>query len=285
MSGGDEAEQSAGDLHNKKVQYQDLAFKVFAVVGFISSIVTLVSWLSATQASLAFEVDQTSIEVPSPVQVADLSGKEYELESAIKDLRNRYCNPVEVDYSGDQTKNYFYSAEKCDESEVLFSAINKIAELAGKKLVAWDAIVKNEGSEVAENVTLRSPVSVEVRARDDDGNVLPVEGTPSGRVFSLANLNPGESINLRLVSITPVPEQFDRELDTPRVTFSGGKATDREFLRISGRYAGIVKFLDGIPTIAQIFVVLVAAFFITLIWLYPAALISDANDKRKDKSG
>jgi hypothetical protein len=233
MSTDGDVEHFSGEMQIKKAQYQDWAFKIFAVVGFLSSIVTLISWLSATQPSLAFEVDQTSVEVPAPVQVAELAGNKYELGSAIADLRDRYCNPVEVDYSGDQAKNYFYSAEKCEEAKVLFSAINKIADLAGKKLVAWDAIIINEGSEVAENVTLRTPVPVEVRARDSEGNSLAVEGTPSGRVFSLVNLNPGERMNLRLVSTTPVPEQFDRELGGPRVTFSGARRPTENFFELA----------------------------------------------------
>lgn len=269
------------ELRREKARYQDVAFKVFAVVGFLSSIVTIASWLSSTQASLTTVVNPTTIEIPRELQVANIQDARYDLESAIKDLTDKYCNPVEVNYSGEQSKNFFYSAEKCERSKSFFSAVSKTAELAGKKLVAWDVHVTNDGKEIAENITLRTPVPVGVRAADAEGNPISIEATPSNRVFSIPNLNPGDTIDLRLVSTTPVPERYEADLGRPRITFSGGVASNREYIRISGRYSGIVAFLDDLPTVLQILIIFIAALFLTLIWMLPLALLSDANDKRK----
>lgn len=133
------------DLLESRARYQDLAFKIFAVLGFLSSIVTIGSWLSTTQPSLSAIINPTTIEIPSELQVSNLEGVTYNLSSAVDDLSDRCCNPVEVDYRGETSRNYHYSVEKCEESERFLDAVVKTANLAGKKLVAWDIRVSNDG--------------------------------------------------------------------------------------------------------------------------------------------
>ncbi len=86
---------------------------------------------------------------------------------------------------------------------------------------------------------------------------------------------------MRVISSTPVPASFEPELGLPKVTFSGGVANYREEIRISGRYGEIVRVLDGLPTIGQLIAIVLGAFFVTMIWLYPVALISDTSKKNK----
>jgi hypothetical protein len=269
------------ELKREKARVQDLAFKIFAVVGFLSSIVTIISWLGSTQASLTAVTTVTSLELPSDLQLSKLATSSYDITAAQDDLDNRYCNPVQVDFDGTKSKNYNFNSEKCSTSKAILGKINELVKLDGKRLLAYDIIVTNDGKDVAENITLRSPIEVNVRAKDLDGNAVKAEATSSRRVFALPDLNPNDAFKLRVVSSTPVPDQYEEMIQNPKVTYSGGVASNRENLTISGRYSGIAAFLDDLPTVIQLIIILASAFFITILWLAPIALISDANDKRK----
>ena len=274
----------ATEVKREKARVQDVAFKIFAVVGFLSSIVTIISWFSSTQATLTATTTVTSLELPANLQFPKDSTSPYDLNSAVTDIENRYCNPATVDYNGTKSRNYDYNADKCSTSKVVFQKISEITKLDGKRLLAYDILVTNEGKQVAENIILRSPIEVNVKATDADGNTIKAESTSSNKVFALPNLNPKESLKLRITSATPVPEQYEDKIGSPKVSYSGGIASNREMITVSGRYSGIVAFLDDLPTVFQIIIILVAAFFITMLWLLPIGLISDANQKRK-KSG
>jgi len=270
------------EIRRDKGHIQDLAFKIFAVVGFLSSIVTIGSWLSSTSASLSETVTPTTIEMPADLQFSKISSGPYDINSAISDLRDKYCNPVEADYTGNKSKNFFYSADKCDSSRSIFDSIGKAVKLDGKKLLAWDVNLSNDGKNVAENVVLRTQVPVSVLAKDADGNVLPAKSSDaSGKVFTLPNLNPKDSIKMRIISSTPVPEEYDPVIAQPKVVYSGGVASNKQFISVSGRYSEIAKFLDDLPTVLQILIVVGAALIITLLWMAPIGMAMDLNEKRK----
>ncbi len=131
---------------------------------------------------------------------------------------------------------------------------------------------------------MRSPIEVSVRATDYDGNPIKVEAKSSHRVFALPDLNPNDSFKLRVISSTPVPDQYESKIENPKVTYSGGVASNREYISVSGRYSEIIDFLDDLPTIFQIVVIVAGSFFITILWLIPIALASDANDRRKQNA-
>lgn len=270
-------------LDSERVKYQDVAFKFFAVVGFLSSLVTLASWLFATQASLTAVITPTTIELPDEVRLpsSDING--YDLSNAINDLTDRFCEQVEVDYRGEQARNYNYDSSKCERSQEFFRSISTIAELAGKKILAWDLVLENDGQDVAENIILRTTVPVSVRGADMEGNPIDIEATASDKVFSIPNINPNESYNIRIISATPVPERYDVEINEPRVTFSGGVVDKRTNILVSGRYSRIVDYLDDLPTVMQIIVIGFGACVITMFWLLPLAMISDASSKQKKK--
>jgi hypothetical protein len=274
--------EAANEVRRDKPNIQDLAFKIFAVVGFLSSIVTIISWINATHESLSATITQTSIETPTQLQISNLELTQYDAEAAFTDLNSKYCNPVAVDFAGSKSRNYHYSIDKCQASKKIFDSITKIISLDGKKLLAWDILLSNDGKDVAENITLRSPVAVSVRTKDGDGNVLDVKPSSGNKVFILPNLNPRESLDIRLISSTAQSEDFEHSLPKPKVTYSGGIASNRELIVISGRYSGIVEFLESIPTVFQVFFVVFVSFIITAVWTAPLGALMEAAEKRKE---
>jgi hypothetical protein len=272
------------EIRREKARVQDLAFKIFAVVGFLSSIVTIISWLGSTQASLTSVTSVTSLELPSDLQLSKLATPTYDITDAKTDLDNYYCNPVSVEFDGTKSKNYNFNSEKCATNKAILEKIGELVKLDGKRLLAYDIVVTNDGKDVAENITLRSPIEINVKATDLDGNSVKAVGTSSRRVFELPDLNPKDAFKLRVVSSTPVPDEYEEGIQSPKVTYSGGVASNRENLMISGRYSGMAAFLDELPTIFQIIVIIFTALFITILWLLPIGLISDANEKRKRES-
>lgn len=268
-------------LRHEKGQIQELAFRIFALVGFLSSIVTIISWINSTQASLSAIITQNTVEMPADLQLSKLSSENYSIDNAISDLKDRYCNPVAVDYSGSKSRNYLYSAEKCEASRAIFESLLKAVKLDGKKLLVWDITLANDGKNVAENVTVRSAVPVSIRAMDADNNPLSVGDERNEKVFTLPNLNPRDKIQIRLTSSTPVPEEYDPVIAQPRITYSGGIANNRKFIVVSGRYSDIAKFLDDLPTIFQILVIVGVSTIIALMWMVPVGMLMDANERRK----
>lgn len=273
--------EEAKTIRKEKAQIQDLAFKIFAFVGFLSSIVTIISWLSSTQSSLSAIVSPTTLEMPAELQLSNKADSKADVNLAVKDLEEKVCSPVSVDYAGQKSKNYFFDLNKCSEYKKIFSSLEKIVSLDGKKLLAWDIQLQNDGKTVAENITLRSAVPVDLKAVDSEGNQLSVEAASSGKVFTLPNLNPRESMRIRLKSSTAQPQDYEEKVSDPKITFSGGLASNRKLVNVSGRYSEIVDFLDDLPTILQIIIIMVSSLLITMIWLMPLALLSDAADKRK----
>lgn len=190
-----------GGAEPKKIQ--DLAFKIFAIIGFLSSIISIWAWFSASSASLSAVVTQKSIEMPRSLQLSQYNNDMYSLNSAITDLQEKYCNPVSVDYNGTRSRNFSYNQSACDAQRGFFNTIQAIAALDGRPLVAYDIKVTNDGTAVAENIKIRSPVDVQASARDDGGNTVRVTVLQDNRQFSIPALNPNESVNVRLISSTP----------------------------------------------------------------------------------
>ena len=262
---------------------QDIAFQLFAVIGFLSSIVTIIAWLTSSSASLTAVVTEKAIEVPEALQLSRFNSEKYNIGNAIDDLQQKYCNPVVVDYNGEKTKNYSYNQETCDSQKGFFSTIEKISSLDGKPLVAYDVKLTNDGTSVAENVKVRMPIDAQASAFDEDGNPVRVLTQQPQRLFILPDLNPNEVINMRLISSTPVKKEYEDAKISPSITFSGGKANYRNFIYISGRYSELIKFLDYIPIVFQILLILFGAFVITMIWLVPLTLLSDWAERSKNK--
>lgn len=280
-----DAGEAANELVAKeKGRVENLAFKIFAVVGFISSIVTLIGWFNSSSVALNMTVTEKSIELPKSLELrkqADASG---DLTTASEDIAQKYCNPVSVDYNGTKSRNYFYDQKTCDSQAELLATIKQIASMQGKSLIAYDVILNNDGSVVADNIKIRSSIDVDASGFDNDRNPVRINVLQPNRVFSIPSLNPRESTKIRLISTTPVKESFESDDTQPTVTFSGGKASMRRTANVSSRYADAIEFLDGLSLFFQITVIVLGAFMITLVWLIPISLLSTAAENRKTKS-
>lgn len=280
-----EGGETASDLVAKeKGRVENLAFKIFAVVGFVSSIVTLIGWFNSSSAALTMTVNEKTIELPKSLELKRQDSASVDIGTATDDMAQKYCNPVSVDYNGSKSRNFFYNQKTCDTQSSLLSTIKQIASMQGKPLIAYDILLKNDGSSVADNIKIKSPIDVDASGYDNDGSAVRINALQPRRLFSIPSLNPRESTKVRLVSTTPVKESFEDDDTAPSVTFSGGKASTKRTAYLSGRYADAIEFLDGLSLFFQIIVVVVGALMITLIWLVPVSLLASAADNRKAKS-
>jgi hypothetical protein len=189
--------------------------------------------------------------------------------------------PSRPTYDGSKSKNYFYNQVTCEKQKQIFEALKGILSTGGKPLLAYDIKISNDGGDVAENIKIRSPIDVQASAFDQDGNSIKISSLQDGRLFSIPALNPRESATVRLVSTTPVQSEYDDSPTKPSVTFSGGKASSRDFIYVSSRYAEVVKFLDSISLFFQVVIILVGAFIVTMIWILPLSLMAEAAQKRQ----
>lgn len=274
----------ATDIVTKeKGKVENLAFKIFAVVGFISSIVTLIGWFNSSSASLTMTATQQAIELPKSLELKGETGAASDLTTAAEDITQRYCNPVAVDYNGSKSRNFFYNQKTCDAQTKILSTIKQIADMQGKPLIAYDVALKNDGTTIADNIKIRSPIDVDASAFDNEGNPVRISMLQPNRLFSVPSLNPREGTKIRLISIMPVKQAYEDDNTEPTVTFSGGKASTKRTANVNSQYADAIEFLDGLSLFFQIVVVTVAAFMITLIWLVPVSLFSSAVESRKEK--
>ena len=128
----------------EKGRVENLAFKIFAVVGFISSIVTLIGWFNSSAAALTLTVTEKSIELPKSLELKNQAAASADLNTASEDITQKYCNPVSVDYNGAKSRNYSYNQRTCDTQSALLSTIKRIAETQGKPLIAYDVTLRND---------------------------------------------------------------------------------------------------------------------------------------------
>ena len=95
-----EGGETASDLVAKeKGRVENLAFKIFAVVGFVSSIVTLIGWFNSSSAALTMTVNEKTIELPKSLELKRQDSASVDIGTATDDMAQKYCNPVSVDYN------------------------------------------------------------------------------------------------------------------------------------------------------------------------------------------
>lgn len=280
----DAADAATEIVTKEKGRVENLAFKIFAVVGFISSIVTLIGWFNSSSAALTMTVTEKAIELPKSLELKKQIDASGDLSTASEDITQKYCNPVSVDYNGSNSRNYFYNQKTCDAQSDILATIKQIASMQGRSLIAYDVVLKNDGSVVSDNIKIRSPIDVDVSGFDNDGNPVRVNVLQPNRVFSIPSLNPRESTKVRLISTTPVKESFEEDDTQPTVTFSGGKASMKRTANVSSRYADAIEFLDGLSLFFQIIVIVFGALMVTLVWAVPMSLLASAAENRKTKS-
>lgn len=266
----------------EKRRTENVAFKIFAVIGFLSSIVTLWSWVNTSSAALTTSISQRSIELPKSLDLKASSAGAADIDMSASDILEKHCNPVVVDYNGRKSKNYFYNQQECNDETKLINTIKQIATLQNTPLLAYDVSISNTGDEAAENIKITSPIDVDASAMNSDGRPVAVSVIEPHRVFSIPAMNPRETANVRLVSTTPVPAPYDNTDTKPAVTFSGGKASTKEPVYLSDNYAQVATFLDEMPLFLQLVVIIVGALIITLIWVLPISLLTTAVEKQKN---
>lgn len=267
------------ELRAEGQRLADTTFKIFAVIGFLSSIITIYVWFTSSAASLTTTTTQKQVEVPYALQLSQFKKESYDLEAAVSDLSQRYCNPVSVDFAGAKSRNFSYDQQKCDDQKALYGTLQKLVALEGQPLIAHEIRVANDGTAVADNFKIRSPINVQASAEDESGNSIRVTTLQDQRLFSIPSLNPRETTRVRLLSTTPIKGRYEEDNTAPTITFSGGKPSAQNNIYVSGRYSGIVKFLDDLPVILQIVFIVGGAFLITVLWLVPLGLISDRSTK------
>jgi hypothetical protein len=278
-------EPTASNLvSGEKRRTENAAFKIFAVIGFLSSIVTLWSWVNSSSAALTTSISQRSIELPKSLDLKSASAGAANIDTSASDILEKHCNPVVVDYNGSKSKNYFYNQQQCNDETKLIDTIKQIASLQSTPLIAYDVSISNTGSEAAENIKIASPIDVDASAINSDGRPVTVSVVEPHRVFSIPAMNPREMANVRLVSTTPVPAPYDDTDTKPAVTFSGGKASTKEPVYLNDNYAQVATFLDEMPLFFQLVAIIVGALIITLIWVLPISLLTTAAEKKKSAS-
>lgn len=275
----DESMGASSEANGISPRLQNIALGVFAIFGFISSLVTIWSWIASTQSSLSAVINPTNLEMPASLQISRAVHDQAEIDYALSSVKSHFCDPVSVSFSGEKFRNANYSDEKCKNYSIIFSKLNKIIELDGKKLIAWDVEIKNDGRDVAENIKLKSSIPVNIEIADQYDDPLEFKASSSRKAFDLPSLNPNDIMRVRVVSEAA---RDNVDVEAPKISYNGGQVASREYIKISGRYSGIVGFLDKIPTIAQLIVIFIASFFITLIWLVPYGLIMDFLEKKKN---
>src|SRR5690349_17944129 len=149
MTDGGSPEVSTGPnvVAGEKHRTENLAFKIFAFIGFLSSIVTIWSWVHTSSAALTAAVNLRPIELPKSLDLKAASAGATDLDVDASDILEKHCNPVVVDYNGSKSKNFSYNQQQCNDETKLIDVMKQISTLQNTPLVAYDVTVTNTGNE------------------------------------------------------------------------------------------------------------------------------------------
>src|SRR5688572_26932553 len=115
-------------VHDKTTKFQTMAFNIFAIFGFLGSVVTIISFFGSSSASISATITPINIEVPKAVQLGVIERGNYDLESSLEEMKSKFCNPVAVDYDGTKSRNIFFDQGKCDDHKIFSDVILEISK-------------------------------------------------------------------------------------------------------------------------------------------------------------
>jgi hypothetical protein len=242
------------------------AFTLFAIVGFISSLIGIYQFFSTPSAILRATLKEYTVALPEKARLSLTEGEKVELESSTDDAIAKKCELVEVGYDGTKSKNYFYDKDDCLALKTTRNKIKSVLSFGEQDRRGFLIDIQNSGSIIASNIKLVSEKPLEVAASRDSKNPVDIKPRDNFKVFLLPDLNPGEKISLDAVEIDPRGDFYigiDDDEPRPQVSFSGGYTRYEVYSLTSSSMAKLFSLIAELP----LFIIIVLGLAIILLLL------------------
>lgn len=261
-----------GIIDNSAKKLTNAALIFFAAVGFIASVVTVLTYLNPSEIS-SLRVTVTPGYFRIPEYTAGLGKSDSTAKKLVDDMAKLMCKDFDRN-SLAGLDDAAIAAMKFD-SKKHELAINCRDINQAEFMMRWSAAfaddpstlyrysVENDGTKIAQRIRLSSESvnAVQIRRGSKYANID--KGT-SGDSFPIPDLNPKEQIDL--IVWTNLESYRDTYWDTdgaPKVTFSGSNI-HTEFMRyVPDGWWGIYDFFETMPIVLIIIFVVVIAMLVT----------------------
>ena len=242
------------------------ALFIFAFVGFIASIIAVVSYFQPEDSGV-LRVEITPNDFRIPLELAEPFAEGKPSRRLLDDLKVSFCEPPEASKADTGAKTNTTSKETADTSlceqgtdvEWLGRWSSAYANDPG---TLYEYEIENRGSAVAEQIRIAAPgvASVQIRRGASFTNI---PEDKSKDYYSIPDLNPREKATVLIWMIRQSNEILDYE-DAPEVTFSGATVKTEIFRRVPQGWWNVYDIFGTAPTWILVVVIVGIAILIVL---------------------
>lgn len=234
---------------------------IFAAIGAIASLITIVGFLKPSTAQLEVSVYPNQFAVPNFIESV-LSDNIYGNGA---DLVEKIAAGVCVDKQ--KVDHSYKVVDKndpvCKNLSDIKIASNQISRLQGSYL--YDMRIVNTGSSVAKGIKLNGSYIVAADMFVDENELIKNPVTESGS-YKVPDMNPGDEIKILVWSRLPTYDFrsfYDFE-KIPRITYENGSIEQNTYIHAPRMYADTYDFMNSFHWSIQAFIIFVAALLIVL---------------------
>lgn len=263
------------------------AVVLFAVVGFVASIVTIASYFNgATEASLGLRVTPNEFRIPE--YVAGQLREEMPSRKIAEKLKDALCKDVKaslvVARSDDEISSLGFDADmlskslRCRDAARIEFVTRWSASYLDSPGSLFNYEITNNGSRVAENVRLEaSKVNAAQVLRG--GNYVDLKKEEGGQYYLLPDLNPSERLDLVVWGYSTLTPYWS-SADIPEITYAGSVIEAEYMKSVPDGWSNLYEMFGEDPWYIQAFLLVALSFVIVIFIVFAFSFIATVASGR-----